>query len=518
MTVARSVIGILFLAAIATDLRADDAAPYVAPDFMAQLPPLPASADATNVWKLDLPQALQIAIHQNLGVVLERESVTVASLGIDVAKGAYEPVVSSTVDHASADQPPTSIQAGMPGAIITNKNEDWRLSVAEHLPTGAQVEVDFLNSRLASNGGTAVEPLYYSSTVQASVTQPLLRGFSTDLVVPRVDLLRAKIASKKERAQLAVTAADVIERTEDAYWDVVLALFTYDLQVRSQKRAEDQLALTQRQIASGLNPPSDLISAESTLAQRNLQVVQAEQQIEASSDALRTILNLPHEEWSRPIIPSDLPTFVTQAASAEDALGVALKHRPELVQLDLDLQTAMLAVRQAENAKLPQIDLGLTASLFGADSTYGGALDGVGRTNATGYSVVLNMSWTPLQRATSAVAEIQRSNQRQAVVRREQVVQNVWFAVRDAVRNQSGAARQVLAAAKFRALSTENLDVEQRKFVAGTSSNFLVAQRQEELANAQLSELQAVLTHKKAAAALLRAMGTLLEARHVVLQ
>ena len=97
-------------------------------------------------------------------------------------------------------------------------------------------------------------------------------------------------------------------------------------------------------------------------------------------------------------------------------------------------------------------------------------------------------------------------------------MQNVWFAVRDAVRNQSGAARQVLAAAKFRALSTENLDVEQRKFVAGTSSNFLVAQRQEELANAQLSELQAVLTHKKAAAALLRAMGTLLEARHVVLQ
>jgi outer membrane protein TolC len=295
MTVARSLICILFLTAIATDLHADDAPPYVPPDFMAQLPPLPASADATNVWKLDLPQALQIAIHQNLGVVLERESVTVASLGIDVANGTFEPVVSSTVDHASADQPPTSIQAGMPGAIITNKNEDWRLSVAEHLPTGAQVEVDFLNSRLASNGGTAVEPLYYSSTVQASVTQPLLRGFSTDLVVPRVDLLRAKIASKRERAQLAVTAADVIERTEDAYWDVVLALFTYDLQVRSQKRAEDQLALTQRQIASGLNPPSDLISAESTLAQRNLQVVQAEQQIEASSDALRTILNLPPE-------------------------------------------------------------------------------------------------------------------------------------------------------------------------------------------------------------------------------
>jgi len=298
----------------------------------------------------------------------------------------------------------------------------------------------------------------------------------------------------------------------------VLALFSYDLQIRSQRRADEQLALTHRQIDAGLMPPSDLISAESTLAQRKLQVVQAEQQIDATSDALRSVLNLPREQWSRPILPIDLPTFVTAAASAEDALGVALKHRPELVQLDLDLESALLAVRQAENAKLPQLDLGLTAQLFGDDATYNGSLGGIGRADATGYSVVLNFSWTPLQRATSATAEIQRANQRQAVVRREQTVQDVWFAVRDAVRNQSSAARQVLAAAKFRTLSTENLEIEQRKFVAGTSSNFLVAQRQEELASAQLAELSAVLGHKKATAALLLAMGTLLEARHVLLQ
>ena len=66
--------------------------------------------------------------------------------------------------------------------------------------------------------------------------------------------------------------------------------------------------------------------------------------------------------------------------------------------------------------------------------------------------------------------------------------------------------------------STESLEVEERKFLVGTSSNFVVAQRQEELANAQLSELTAVLGHKKATAALLRATGKLLDERHIQLE
>src|SRR6202000_1126588 len=114
----------------------------------------------------------------------------------------------------------------------------------------------------------------------------------------------------------------------------------------------------------------------------------------------------------------------------------------------------------------------------------------------------------PLNRTPDANAEISRSNQRIATANRDQALQDTWFLVRDAVRNQASTERQVLAAAKFRSLATENLAVEQRKFTSGTSSNFFIAQRQEDLANAQLAELQAVLAHKQAPVALLRAEGT----------
>ena len=497
--------------------RAEDAAPYEPPDFMKEAPSLPASVDTGAVWRLDLSEALRLAMHQNLGVAIERQSVEIARLGVTVARGGLEPLLTASVGHGSSDSPPITSQQGGAGQIVTSVNEDWALSLAQRLETGTRLAVELTNGRSRSTAGTAVAPLNYRSTVSLSVTQPLLRGFSTDLVVPRLDVLRAELASERERAQLAVAAVDVIERAEGAYWDVVQALYRYDLELRSRTRAEDQLALTHRQIDAGLMPPSDLLSAESTLAQRALQLVQAEQDIEQASDRLRGILHLPREQWARPILPTDAPRFVAQTSRPEDMLAIAIKHRPELAQLDLDLRAAQLAVRQADNDKLPQIDLGVTAALVGQDAGYAGALDQIGRAGAPGYSVVLNMTWTPLRRATGAAADIERARQRIAVVRGEQAVQDVWLAVRDAVRTQRAAALQVTAAARFRELATRSLEVEQRKFLNGTSSNFVVAQRQGELANAQLSELTAVLGHQKATAALLRATGRLLEERHVEL-
>jgi len=515
--VVRQIGAALLVLALASPARADDDT-YVPPDFMAALPPLPPGVEAAKVWRLSLAEALQVALHQNLGIVLERAQVAATARGVDVAKGAFEPTLIASYDHNRADSPPLTVQEGIVGQNILFVTDDWRVTLSDRLETGTLLSLDFTNGRAYSPiSGTAVEPLNYRSALTATITQPLLRGFSPDLVIPRVDVLRAKIATEREWAQLAVTAAEIVQRTENAYWDVVQALYSYDLQLRSQKRAEDQMALTHRQIDAGLMPPSDLIAAESTLAQRKLQVLQAEAAIDQTYDTLRAILNLPRDQWARPILPVEPPQFVPQQSSAEEALGVAIKHRPEIAQLDLDLQSALLAVRQAENNELPQLDVGLSGQLIGQDDAYGSTLDGIGRADSHAYSFVLNFVWTPLRRATSAQTAIERTHHQMAIVRRDQAVQDIWFAVRDAVRNQASAARQVLAASKFRQLSTESLEVEQRKFLSNQSSNFTLAQHQDELAQAQLAELQAVLVHKKATAALLKATGLLLDQRHIQL-
>jgi len=507
---------VLLIPAVA---HAEDAplAAYTPPDFLSATPPLPTTIDATTVWRLDLDEALQLAVRQNLGVTLERKSVRISQLGVTVANGLFEPTVAASYAHGSSRTPPASSTEGMSGEILEFVNDAWRVSLGQRLATGMQLSVDFISDRSRSTRDTAVTPINYRSTLEVSVTQPLLRGFSLDLDVPRLTVLVAQLGSAKEKQQLETVVTDVVQRAEAAYWNVVQALFRYDLERRSYKRAEEQLALTRRQIESGVLPPSDVISAESTLAQRQLQLVQAEEAIALAWDQLRAILNLPRDQWNRPILPVDVPHFAPNDTSADAAMTTALARRPELVALDIELRASALAVRKAENDKLPQVDLGLTGSVVGQDDRYRGALDQLSAFQSRGWSLLLNLTWTPLRRATKAAAEIERTRHEVNVTRREQLVQEIWFAVRDAVRNQRSAARQVEAAAHFRELAEKSLDVEQRKFLNGTSSNFLVAQRQEELAAAQLSELTAVVGHTKAAAALARATGQLLDDRHIQL-
>ncbi len=514
----RSVLLLALALALPASAYADDAATaYTPPDFLSETPPLPNDADAAAAWRLDLGEALQVAVRQNLGVSLERSATRVADLGVTVAGGLFEPTLDASYIHGSSRTPPATSQEGMPGEILELSDDRWSVSLGQRLATGMQLSLDFVSSRSHSTLGTAVAPLNYRSTLSVGVTQPLLRGFSFDLDVPRYTVLQARLGSEREKQQLSVVVAEIVERTEAAYWDLVQALYRYDLDRRSHQRAQQQLDLTRRQIDSGVLPPSDMISAESTLAQRQLQLVQAEEAIALASDQLRAILNLPRDQWTRPILPTDVPHFMPHDISAEAALATALTHRPELVQMDLDLRSSQLAVRKAENDTLPQIDLGLSGSVVGQDERYGDALNQLGTIEGRGWNVLLNLSWTPLRRATKAAAEIERTRHAANVTRREQLVQQIWLAVRDAVRNQRSAARQVEAAAHFRELAEKSLEVEQRKFMNGTSSNFLVAQRQEELAAAQLSELTAVLGHTNASAALARATGELLGDRHIEL-
>jgi hypothetical protein len=112
---------------VAADVHAEDA-PYTPPDFLAVTPPLPASLEGPTVWRLDLAQALQVAVRQNLDVVLERKSAQIARLGVDGARGVFEPVVTAGYAHADTQSPPATSQAGA-RTRSEGRERRWRMSI-----------------------------------------------------------------------------------------------------------------------------------------------------------------------------------------------------------------------------------------------------------------------------------------------------------------------------------------------------------------------------------------------------
>jgi outer membrane protein TolC len=208
--------------ALGAEAGADPGAPYAPPEFLASPPALPPGYDGASVRRLDLTEALRIAMQANLGITLARTQVQVAQLGVASARGAmYEPTVGADYGHTGANQPPSTIQAGALGTVVTNTNDAWSLSLNQKLPTGAVVALGLTNGRASSSSGTAVAPLTYNSSLSLSISQPLLRGFSHDLAIPQISILSAQISSESARRAFEISAAGLVQQTESAYWDLV---------------------------------------------------------------------------------------------------------------------------------------------------------------------------------------------------------------------------------------------------------------------------------------------------------
>src|SRR4051812_5857764 len=266
--------------ALAGAARGDDAPPYQPPPFLAAPPALPPGS-GDHVLRLDLAGAIAIALQQNLGIVVSRSQVELARLGVAHAIwSAYEPRLSLGYTRSGSETPPATLQAGQPGSVITQRSDSWTASVAQNLPTGGSVAASVSGGRVASSSGTAVEPLTYSSSATLQLSQPLLRGGSWDLVIPRMTILTAKIGAVKARYDFESSAASLIQQIEADYWKVVAVLYAYGVELKSQQLAEDTAALLRRQVAVGMAASSELPGAEATLAQRQLDVLAAEAAID----------------------------------------------------------------------------------------------------------------------------------------------------------------------------------------------------------------------------------------------
>jgi outer membrane protein TolC len=490
---------------------------YTPSEYVSRPAELPEHLRLNGAWRLALSQVIELAIRKNLALEVKRLSLRAGRYRARSERGAFEPFVAASYSHREEDVPPVTAQEGAAEDIVRSIDNDWSATLGQRFRTGTVVQLDFNNGWSQSSAATAVRPDLFRSTLELSVRQPLLKGFSVDTDIASAEILRAEFDSEGALEDARVAAAATVSDAERGYWDLVQALKTYQIRQASLELAERQLQLTESQINAGLLPPSDRIAAEGTLARRELDLVRAEQDIEGRSDELRRLMNVSPERYRRPIVPVDTPAFAEAAVDVPALIARANGQRPELRKSDVDLERAHFEQRVADNNRLPQLDVRVGYGLIGQDEDYDQALRNMSAFRGRYWTAGVNLTWTPLGLEAGSEQDRRQTLRQQVEVQRKQVLENIRIEVRQAAREVTTAARQVRAAARSRSLSERSLDAEQRKFLNGTSSNFVIAQRQEELAQAHLAELTAVIAHAKALVALNLATGDLLASRNVQL-
>jgi HAE1 family hydrophobic/amphiphilic exporter-1 len=121
-------------------------------------------------------------------------------------------------------------------------------------------------------------------------------------------------------------------------------------------------------------------------------------------------------------------------------------------------------------------------------------------------------------RTARAEAGIAETNQKQSMAQQQQLEMTAESDVRNALQELIDSDLNLKASQRAARLAEEQYESEERQFKTGTSSVFLVLERQTELITAKLHEIRAVADRGNAEADFDHATGTTLDRQHIEIE
>ena len=456
------------------------------------------------------------------------------------APPSLDPVLTGKIlrNHSTAPQT-NSFAAGTP--VLIADASAWNFGWQKGFLSGGALSAGFDNSRQSLNQLRYDVTPYNASSFGVTFTQPLLRGFGMSLNSRFIRIARnnSRQSDLVFQQQIISTVAAVIR----LYWDLVG--LNEDVRVRREalRRAEKLLSDNQEQVDAGTRAPIEVVRARAEVARSRRDLIASESLVRQQEIVLKDYLS--RKTVSDPmlaavrIIPTD-PLRVDRnelLPPAETLAETALKHRPDIDQARIQIESTQLALRGSKDALRPSLDLIASArnnglagdvnplTLPGAAphnpdpmlvGGYGTALAQLLRRNYPDYGVGIQLTIPIKNRAAEADYTRDSLALRQQEVRLWQLRKQVHVEIQNALIALDQARATLEAAEREREFQEQALAAEEEKLAVGASTTFLVIQYQRDLAQARSAEVAAQAGMVKARAVLHRAAGTLLDACGVV--
>ena len=499
----RTLLFSMILAAVAPAASAQTAAP-------AQTAP-----GAPSVLRLTVDDAVKMAADANVDLKADRLDPQISDTRVAAAAGAFRPSINSSVNRNNQLQPPASF------LIPTPTRTDAMTSsagVSQRLPWyGTSYSVSFNAVHTDTNSFlTSYNPLL-TSGLSLGVSQPLVRDLTIDAARQQLQTtqINRDIAGTRLRESLVHTTANV----KSAYWNLVSAIANVDARASALSLAQELARVNKAKVDVGQSPPLDLLSAQAEVAADEEQLIIAQTAVRQAEDRLRVLIADPSDRamWDVPIEPIDSPPIATITPDLSAAVARALDSRADLTRAKKDIDNAKVAVKFADNQKLPDVRVNLNYAASGLGGTqvlrntsagFPGTVVGPG--TITDFGSVLNQlfahdypTWTvgvsvtyPLGQSSEEAAYARAKLERQqAEDRLKSSESRAIQQVRDAGWKIDMNAKRIATTRAARELADQRLDAERKRFDVGLSTSFFVIQAQRDLAQAKANELGAILAY-----------------------
>ena len=520
----------------------------------------------TSEVQLTLPDVIRAVLANNRDVEVSRLSLTKASSGVTSAKGYFDPVIGGTGYKLRQVSPQASSLGGAVNGAVAQDEIFADPQVSGSSPwLGTNYTLDFSSAKINNNSSfNALNPTYPTAAT-LNLTQPLWRGLFFDQ--NRERLLVARKGVRQTDEQFRQSVITIATQAIRAYWELEYALRNLDVQIEAVHLAEQQDASNRRQVEQGTQAVVDVIQTQTQLSNYQQNVFSAQQTLTQAENTLKALM-LPNRNdplWNAALKTSIAPDESAPVPTLQEALHQALAERPDLKAGEIGVQISELDAKLAKEQTKPQVNLTAQVGVQGlagevVPSTGGGfgaifapilnqinelsTLAGIPQIPASALSststvpdffvggygqslqtlrdgrfptvkIGVQVSLPIGNRTARAQAAIATINQKQTITQQQQLEMTVESDVRNTLQNLMNSDLIQNTAHRAAELAQEQYDSEQRQFKAGTSSVFLVLQRQNELITAKLREIRATADRGEAQADFDRATANTLHRQNI---
>jgi outer membrane protein TolC len=464
-----------------------------------------------------------------------------STLGTGSPIPSFDPQLTGTLQLDKNNTESTSALSPVP--ILAQNNYTSNFAYTQGFHTGTELSAGFNNSHLTTNNPTSLLSPSLASNFQFRVTQNLLQGFG---FLPNTRFIRiAKNNREISDVAFRLQVITTVDQIENMYWDLVYAYENLRVQKEALTYSSKALDDAKRQAQVGTVPPIQVVSAQSTVAtgQQNLIVAQNNLQLQQL-----LIKNAVSRSIEDPVLAEAdvVPTSTMQVPSEEaavptqDLINEALSHRAELVETRIDLNSREISSKAVRNSMLPTLDafayyggsgVGGNIVLPACTSTatfecytstpppfnnastvsYGGTLNQLVNGTAPDKGVGLTLT-IPLRNRLAQSNQVRAQLEyRQAQVRQHQLENQVRVEVRNAqfdVRQNRAAVQSAQSAVD---LAHQTLDADQQKLKVGLTTQTAILQDASVLTTSESNLVSAKAAYEKSRIELDRATGLLLD-------
>ena len=394
---------------------------------------------------------------------------------------------------------------------------NWSLQAKKERIEGAvyankRAKTDFLPTLKTSYGYTRLNEVNMSTATlisperpvntqdnyqwKGTITQPLFTGFA---LTSAYEL--SKLGIDQTEMDLELEKLDLVLKVKEAYFNILKADKAVVVAQQAVEGFSSHVKVAKSFYDVGMIPINDLLKAEVELSNAQYELVRAENASKIARANFNVVLARP---VNAPVALEDIVAYEPEIGSFETYLERALKNRPEIKVIDINLLQTDQQITLAKSKYYPEVALNYDYIKEGDHPDVSGSEFH----DSSRWQVTAALTWTFWQWGkTGYDVKEKESLKKELMKTRASLEDSVSLQIKQAVLDLEQEEKNIPTTRKAVEQGEENLRVSQERYKAQVTTSTEVLDAQTLLTQARVNYYRALYDRNLAKARLLRSMG-----------